>query len=80
LKTIPGRVARFDHVVRWILLHIDNPSGLQISGTLARAYFKPGEVGNPTGLRTTEAVKAWAAVHRIEVWYVERTDAYHFSR
>ncbi len=80
MKTIPGRAARFDHIVRRILEHIDQPSGLQISGALARAYFKPGEIGNPSNLPTTEAVTAWAAEHGIRVRYADRTDTYHFSR
>ncbi len=39
MKTVAGRGARFDHVVNWILEHIDNPAGLQISGNLARVLF-----------------------------------------
>ena len=80
MKTKPGRVARFDHVQHWILRYIDNPTGLQISGNLVRAYFRPGEVGNPQNLPTVEAVKAWGAEFNIEVWYVESTDTFHFLR
>jgi hypothetical protein len=53
---------------------------LKISGNLARAYFKPGEIGNPSHTPTSNAIKAWAAAHEIKVWYAERTDTYHFAR
>ena len=80
LKTVPGRVARFDHVQRWILQNIGSTSDLRVSGNLARAYFRPGEVGNPDGQATTEAVKTWAMANNLQVWYVERTDTFHFKK
>ena len=80
LKTQPGRGARFDFIQSWILHHADSPSGLRISGNLARAYFGPGEIGNPGGLPTPAAVKKWGSQNGLEVWYVESSDTYHLSR
>lgn len=80
LKTVPGRVARFDYVQRWILQNIDSTNDLRVSGNLARAYFRPGEVGNPEGQSTIDAVKSWALANHLQVWYVERTDTFHFKK
>ena len=80
LKTVPGRVARFDYVQRWILQNIATTNDLRVSGNVARAYFRPGEVGNPEGQTTIEAVRAWAQANQLQVWYVERTDTFHFMK